>query len=74
MAHALSSSPIHFSFRQFVRNSLHNLSEAATKRRAYQQTCRELHALDDAMLADLGLTRSGINRAALDASIGSSRH
>lgn len=78
MAYTLSSASssvlAHFSVVGFVRNTWHNLADAAVKRRAFQQTRRELLALNDAMLADLGLTRSEINRVALEASIGSSRH
>ena len=74
MAHAVSSPSAPYSFGQFIRSTMQNWTDASAKRRAYQQTRRELLALDDAMLADLGLTRSGVDRAALEAAIGSSKH
>ena len=43
------------------------------QRRAYRQTQIELSMLSDSTLKDLGLTRASINRAALNATIGSSR-
>jgi uncharacterized protein YjiS (DUF1127 family) len=74
MAHVLSSAPTQFSVVEFFRKTMQNLIEASAKRRAYHQTRNQLLALNDAMLADLGLTRSEINRVALEASIGSSHH
>ncbi len=44
------------------------------ERRVYLATRRELNNLSDRTLKDLGLHRSQIDRTALDATIGTSRH
>ncbi|MFT4714888.1 MAG: hypothetical protein ACI8YI_001233 [Paracoccaceae bacterium] len=69
MAYAAPSAHSNFSIVNFVREKMQILSEAAVRRRAFHQTRRELLSLSDAMLSDLGITRSEINRVALEASI-----
>ena len=49
-----------------------DFSAKRAQRRAYRNTKAELSSLSDATLKDLGLIRSGIDRAALNATIGSS--
>ncbi|MBK5945835.1 hypothetical protein CCR83_05065 [Rhodobacter veldkampii DSM 11550] len=46
------------------------LSEARQRRKVYRQTLRELAALSTRELADMGLHRSMITRAALEAAYG----
>ena len=49
---------------------LRSLGEAYEKRRLFNQTVRELEALDSRMLADLGLSRGDIFDAAYKAAYG----
>ncbi len=50
---------------------VHAFLRKAAERRAYRATRRALAQLPDSTLADLGLTRDEIDRAALEAAIGS---
>jgi len=56
-----------------VFNVMHNLQRKHAERRAFRATRRELMALSDDNLEDLGLTRSGIDRAAIESTIGFAR-
>jgi uncharacterized protein YjiS (DUF1127 family) len=44
----------------FIGHALHNVGERIDEWRKYQQAYRELAALDDRALADIGVTRSEI--------------
>ncbi len=70
MAFAITSNPTNGSAYQAILRILHSFVQATARRRAYLETRRELSSLSDAMLADLGLTRSQINRVSHDAAIG----
>ncbi|MBZ0127876.1 MAG: DUF1127 domain-containing protein [Rhodobacteraceae bacterium] len=74
MAYATTPiSGIHFA-PSGLRNLAQTLLAGLRRRRAIRRTRYALYDLSDHMLHDLGLTRAGIDRAAIDASIGSSRH
>ncbi len=53
-------------FKSFLR--------ALATRREYRNTRRQLMALSDDGLADLGLTRGQIDRVSIEAAIGSAHH
>ncbi|MCB1368591.1 MAG: DUF1127 domain-containing protein [Rhodobacteraceae bacterium] len=56
-----------------LRNLARTLMASLRRRRAIRKTRYALSDLSDHMLRDLGLTRAGIDRAAIDATIGSDR-
>ena len=53
-----------------VVNAMHALARKHAERRAFRTTRRELGALSDEGLFDLGLARGDIDRTALEATIG----
>lgn len=55
------------SLTERVSDMFAGLIEAQEKRATYRRTLRELEALSNRELADLGLSRSGIRRVALEA-------
>jgi uncharacterized protein YjiS (DUF1127 family) len=69
MAYASTTAPVHAPSIQPLLNIFKSISAAAARRRVYLQTRNELLSLNDRMLADLGITRSEINRVSLDASV-----
>jgi uncharacterized protein YjiS (DUF1127 family) len=71
MAYASTTAPVHAPSFQPLSRVFKSVSAAAARRRVYLQTRNELLSLNDRMLADLGISRSEINRVALDASVNS---
>lgn len=67
MAHATTTAFPRTNIFGLVKNFLTSFSKSFADDRAYRATRNELLALSDRHLADLGLTRSMIDRAALDA-------
>lgn len=62
--------PSGWTFLDLVRHPLSNLQRHVQRRRVYVQTLRELTALTDRELADLGLHRLMIPAVAKDAAYG----
>lgn len=54
----------------FARGFLASIREAFECRKVYYRTLSELNALSNSDLADLGLSRSGLKRTALEAAYG----
>lgn len=73
MAYATSTGPISRAAAPLSAAGLiATLREAFQRHRVYSETVSELSQLSDMELADLGLSRSGIKRVALDAAYGKS--
>jgi len=62
--------PLFHAFRTALATRKTQLSDAMRHRRVYQQTRRELAALSDRELADIGLCRLDIHEIAHDAAYG----
>jgi len=74
MAYAATSPHTAFGGIQSFLVMTRKFAKKRAERRAYLMTRRELMNLSDHELADIGLNRSRIDRASLDASIGGSHH
>ncbi len=73
MAIAFDTRPAQPTGLDSVLNAMRTLARKHAERRAFRATRRELMALTDRNLDDLGLVRSDIDRAALEATISSAR-
>jgi uncharacterized protein YjiS (DUF1127 family) len=71
MSIALTNAPALGGVASRVTAALAGLSARRARKVAYRQTRRELMALSDRELADIGLTRAGVDLAAAEAAIGS---
>lgn len=67
----LTNTVNHSAAGQFLVRAAHTFAAKRAERRAYRNTRLELMALSDTRLKDLGLTRSQIDRASLEASVSS---
>jgi len=74
MAYAISGPSAHNGIYLSLLAVTRKFNEKRAERRAYRLTRRQLMNLSDHTLADLGLRRSQIDRASLEATIGASRH
>lgn len=70
MAFAFTSATLPRSSNRTGTGLLASLRDALHRRRIYGTTVRELNALTNMELADLGLSRSMIRRVALEAAYG----
>lgn len=71
MAYAEISTPVGKTISGVAgKGFLANLFDAYARRKVYTNTVRELSGLSGRELSDLGLSRSGIRRAALEAAYG----
>lgn len=67
MAYATQTSTAGISFGDRIAALRDTFADYAAKRAVYRSTMNELGALNNRELADLGLSRSGIRRVALEA-------
>lgn len=70
MAYANSTHAAHGGFGDRLGMLVRAVKEAVAQRRVYNQTLRELNALTQRELADLGIHRSSIGRIASEAAYG----
>lgn len=70
MAYASDNRASTFAFGDRISALIAAFSDARAKRKVFNQTLRELNALTNKELADIGLTRSMITTVALDAAEG----
>lgn len=70
MAYVNSSRSASLGLRDRLGAMVKSVAEALERRRMYNRTLRELRALSNRELADLGIHRSMITRVALEAAYG----
>lgn len=73
MAYATIGLPARSGFVQTLATAARDFVARRAQRQAYLLTRRELSRLSDAMLADLGLVRAEIDRAAREATMGATK-